>query len=232
MLIGMGFSLELVKKKKIGTKGEQTEERGTFGEHGGTRKKLGGERAMPARYGLFARRNNHTRLGMARSRGVGRGHTPSMRNPAYLGVMRGDMTGGTRHGDTYGDHDAEQRDMGLGRMPDVGRRKCPWRAVRGAWRPLTSRPVPQYRPHPTAVYGQMRGKRKGRHEAAPFHRLAAAIKDRDRRPCPRASPAPPHGAYVPLPFPQAGRRRPPQASPHSWRKAGRGGPLGPPVPCP
>lgn len=185
---------------------------------------------MPARYGLFARRNNHTRLGMARSRRVGRGHTPPMRNPAYLGVMRGDMTGGTRHGDTYGGHGAEQGDMGFGRMPDDGRGECPGKAVRGAWRALTPCSVPPYRPHLTAAYGQMRGKRKGRHKAAPIHQLAASIKDRDRRPCPRASPVPPHGACVPLPFPQADPRRPWRVSPHSWRKAGRAGPLDPPVP--
>lgn len=87
---------------------------------------------------------------------------------------------------------------------------------------------------PAAPNGRVRanvGKRKGRHEAAPFHQLAAAIKDRGPSPSPRASPVPPHGACVPRPFPRADRRRPGRVSPHSWRKADRAGPLGPPVPC-
>lgn len=175
------------------------------------------EQPYPARYGAFAGGGAGTYpfdVKPSVPRGYAWGH-------ARRGTSRGYVWGARRGTGGYG-FGANARCRAR-EMPVAGR----------VWR-VAAVDVPSgtpYRPHPTAVYGQMRGKRKGRHEAAPFHQLAAAIKDRGRRPCPRASPVPPRGACVPLPFPQADRQRPWRVSPHSWRTGGRAGPLGPPVPC-
>ena len=133
------------------------------------------------------------------------GHTPHMRESQRAsGLCGGLCYGGYGRVDTLGGYATEQGIRHLTVRPAVARGMPANRTqtARGArWTHVWYDP-------PSRPQRPPMGKRKGRHEAAPFHQLVASIKDQDRRPCPRASPVPPRGACVPRPFPQAGPRRP------------------------